>query len=113
MAAYILARVDVTDWDRYGEYVKHTPRVIAQHGGRMIARGADVVHLEGAEDARRVVIIEFPTLAQARAFYDSPEYAPVRALREGAGAASIIAFEGYPEAAWLESLAASQARSLP
>ena len=63
MTAYILARVDVRDWDRYGEYVKHTPRVIAKFGGRFLIRGGDAVTLEGPAETLRIVLIEFPSLA--------------------------------------------------
>ena len=78
MAAYILAHVRVTDWDRYGAYVRHTPRVIAEFGGRFLVRGAEPVVLEGEADSRRVVIIEFPSLELAQAFFASPQYARVR-----------------------------------
>lgn len=68
MAAYVIAKINVTDWDRYKEYAKGTPGVVAKYGGRFIARGGDVVTLEGPEEIRRVVIIEFPSLEKAKAF---------------------------------------------
>ena len=111
--AYIVARIQVSDWRRYGEYVKHTPRVIAQFGGRFIVRGGAATVLEGADDGLRTVIIEFPSLDQAKAFYASPEYAAVKALRQGAGTGIFIAVEGYDQAAWAEVAAASQALDPP
>ena len=110
---YILARIQVTDWNRYGEYVKHTPRVIAQFGGRFIVRGGDTTVLEGADDGVRFVIIEFPSLDLAKAFYASPEYAAVKALRDGAGTGTFVAVEGYGLAAWAAALAASEALPAP
>jgi uncharacterized protein (DUF1330 family) len=111
--AYIVARVQVTDWGRYGEYVKHTPRVIAQFGGRFIVRGGEATVLEGPDDGLRTVIIAFPSLEQARAFYASPEYRAVKALRDGAGSGTFVAIEGYDTDAWAQSLAASQALAPP
>ncbi len=111
--AYIVARVEVSDWDRYRQYMAHTPRVIAQFGGRFLVRGGEAVILEGPDDGLRTVILEFPSLEQAKAFYASPEYGAVKALREGAGTGSFTAVEGYDPAAWAEALAASQALDPP
>jgi uncharacterized protein (DUF1330 family) len=109
MTAYLIARVNVTDAEKYREYVKHTPRVVALHGGRFIVRAMESVTLEGPEQKLRTVVMEFPSLEHARAFYHSPEYAPVKALRAGAGDAQLIAVEGYPRAEWEAALAASEA----
>ncbi len=113
MTAYIIARVEVRDWDRYLDYMKHTPRVIARFGGRFIARGAEIHTLEGPPETRRVVVIEFPSLERAEAFYASDEYAAVKALREGAGEGQFMAVNGFDPAAWAEMLAASQALDPP
>ncbi|MEM7032074.1 MAG: DUF1330 domain-containing protein [Chloroflexota bacterium] len=94
MTAYIIARVNVTDMAQYQEYMKLTPDAIAQHGGRFIVRGGEMVTLEGPEETNRVVLVEFPTLEQAKAFYHSEEYQAAKALREGAATASFIAFDG-------------------
>ena len=65
MSAYIVAHVDVKNWVAYREYMRHTPRVIHQFGGRFIARGGEMVTLEGPEETLRIVLIEFPTLDHA------------------------------------------------
>ncbi|MBW2470208.1 MAG: DUF1330 domain-containing protein, partial [Deltaproteobacteria bacterium] len=65
MAAYMIARVNVTDWDKYNEYIKVTPDIIAQYGGRFIVRGGETVTLEGPEEKWRIVVVEFPDLARA------------------------------------------------
>ena len=67
MPAYLVARVNVRDWTKYKEYMRHTPRVIAQHGGKFIVRGGSKITLEGPEDDLRLVVIEFPSVAQAQA----------------------------------------------
>jgi uncharacterized protein (DUF1330 family) len=94
MSAYLIARVDVTDWLHYKEYMKITPGLIARFGGRFIARGGEMVTLEGPEETRRVVIIEFPSIDEAKAFYHSADYKYARTLREGAANAQFIVIAG-------------------
>lgn len=112
MPAYIIARVEVTDWDRYREYVARTPACLAAYGGRFIVRGGETVHLEGAHEPGRVVVTEFPTLEAATAFYHSPEYTELRKLREGAATATFFAIDGFPVEAW-EALAGLSPSSGP
>ena len=107
MPAYIIARVDVQDHQRYAEYTRHTPRVVGQYGGRFVARSPQVETLEGEPETRRVVVIEFPSAEDARTWYESPEYTAVKRLREGAGDGQFVIVEGYPDEDWQTALAAS------
>jgi uncharacterized protein (DUF1330 family) len=75
MAAYVIASIEVTDPATYDEYRKGVAATIAQHGGRFLARGGAVEHLEGSFIPKRVVILEFASMAAAKAWYASPEYA--------------------------------------
>jgi len=92
--AYIVVQVDVTDPQRYAEYAKLSPDIIARFGGRFLARAGKTVTLEGPAARNRVVVIEFPSLQKAQEFYHSPEYTAARKLREGAATAQFIAVEG-------------------
>ncbi len=94
MPAYIIARVEVTDASRYQEYTKLTPAAIARYGGAFIVRGGKTVTLEGEPETRRLVVIEFPSLDRAQAFYDSPEYRAARQVRAGAAISQFLAVEG-------------------
>ena len=47
MSAYVIGLVEITDLQQYREYMKHTPRLINQFGGRFVARGGEAVTLEG------------------------------------------------------------------
>ncbi len=94
MPAYLVARIRVTDPEKYRGYMALSPAAIEKHGGRFLARGGEVVTLEGEPEERRVVIVEFPSLEAARAFYDSPEYREARAAREGAAEAQFFVVEG-------------------
>jgi len=94
MPAYLIGRVEITDRERYAEYMKVTPAVIERFGGRFIVRGGDVVTLEGPPETHRIVVIEFPTLDQAKAFYNSDQYLEAKKLRQGAATAQFIAMDG-------------------
>ena len=94
MPAYIVARVDVADPAQLKDYMAATPPIIAKYRGTFIARGGRTVTFEGPNESRRIVLIEFPALADAEAFYHSPEYAEARRLREGIAVAEFIAVEG-------------------
>ncbi len=94
MAAYLIARVNVTDPEKYEGYKALSPGAIAAYGGRFLARGGETAVLEGEPEERRVVIVEFPSLEQARVCYDSPEYQEARAARAGAAEAQFLIVEG-------------------
>jgi len=94
MAAYFIARVDISDREKYGRYLKEAPAIIEKYGGRVIVRSENPVALEGPDEKRRIIVIEFPSLEKIREFYDSPEYRRARTLREGAADGEIIAVDG-------------------
>jgi uncharacterized protein (DUF1330 family) len=94
MPAYVIARVQVTDWERYKEYTALSPATIAQYGGRFIARGGDVISLEGPPETHRVVILEFPSLERAQEWYHSDEYQAVKQIRAEVATASLVAIDG-------------------
>jgi len=95
MPAYIVARVQVTDWERYRQYTQATPGAIDKFGGRFIVRGGETISLEGPPETARLVIIEFPSVEHAKAFYASEEYSQAKKLREGAATGQFLAVEGY------------------
>ena len=94
MPAYMIARVNGTDWDQYSEYRKVTPGIIAMYDGRFFVRGGEMVTLEGPEEKWRIIVVEFPDLAKAKEFYYSPEYTDARKKREGAALAQFVAIAG-------------------
>jgi uncharacterized protein (DUF1330 family) len=94
MAAYLVVDCKVTDASRYEDYKRLAQAAIARHGGHYLVRGGETVVLEGGWHPNRVVVVEFPSLQQARAFYDSPEYAAARVARQGAAQMSMIAVAG-------------------
>ena len=100
MTAYIIADVHITDPDTYWTYRSQTPPIVEQYGGRFLVRGGEVQTLEGDWPAGRVVVIEFPDLAAAKRFYESPEYRKIIGFRHRAADSRIILVEGYTEKGW-------------
>ena len=72
--AYIVGNNTILNKDGYSDYAKKVPETIKAHGGRFIARGGDTVLLDGEPKGKRNVIIEFPSIDTAKAWYFSPEY---------------------------------------
>jgi len=94
MPAYIIADLTVTDLPTMEEYRKRVPPTLAKYGGRcLVGRGAHHT-VEGDWKPSRLVILEFPSMEQARRWYDSEEYREPKAMRLGAGRANLIMVEG-------------------
>ena len=73
MGALWIAHVDVTDDQKYAEYIKVASVVIPEHGGTFIARGGKFVQFEGRERGRNVVA-RFPSVEAAENAYNDPRY---------------------------------------
>jgi uncharacterized protein (DUF1330 family) len=95
MPAYIIARVEVTDWPKYRQYTLATPEVIERYEGKFIVRGGQMTTLEGEPETRRLVVIEFPNMVKAQEFFLSPEYSRVKELRARAAIGQFLAVDGY------------------
>lgn len=93
MSAYWIAHVTVTDPEAYKGYQQRAAPVFAAFGGVFLARGGDSEVVEGPALDRHV-IIRFPTLADARACYSSPDYQDARRFRENAAIAHVTFVEG-------------------
>ena len=94
MAAYVVAEVEVTDPVVYEEYRKLVPSTIAKYGGKYLVRGGAVDVKEGGWQPKRLVVLEFASMDQARTWYHSPEYAPALALRAKAARSKVLLVEG-------------------
>ena len=93
-AGYLIANVRVTNPDQYAEYRKWSTAAFEAHQAEICVRGGAVEVIEGDWVPERVVIAKFPSVAAAKAFYDSPEYGKARAAREGAAIMRLVIVEG-------------------
>ncbi len=96
MPAYVINDMEITDPERFEEYKRLSPPTVAAYGGRFLARGGEVMALEGAWQPRRLVMLEFPSVDQAQAWLNSPEYAPARTLRQLSANSRMVVIEGMP-----------------
>ena len=94
MAAYVIVDLTVTDQPTMDEYRKQVPATVARYGGRFLVRGGAHQTVEGDWKPNRVVVLEFPSMEQAKRWYDSEEYRAPKAQRIRAGRTSMIMVEG-------------------
>jgi len=98
MPAYVIADIEVLDPVAYEEYKRLAGSTPAQFGGRYIVRGAPVQVVEGTWSPKRLVILEFPSLEHAKAWYESEAYGQAKAIRHQAARSHLIFVEGVPPA---------------
>jgi len=89
-AGYVIAQVDVTDSAGFEVYRGLVPATIEQYGGRYAIRGGQVTSLEGGWDPKRLVMLRFPSADQAQAWWESPEYAEAKALRQRTARTNLV-----------------------
>jgi uncharacterized protein (DUF1330 family) len=94
MAAYVIANVNVQDATLFEEYRRRVPETLAKHGGRYLVRGGPHQTLEGGWTPSRVVLLEFPSLEQARRWYESDDYREPKALRMKCALTDVVLVEG-------------------
>lgn len=94
MSAYVIVDIDVIDAEAYKEYVKLAPATVSLYGGRYLVRGGNNETLEGDWHAKRLVILGFESIDKAKAWLNSPEYAPVRTLRHRYAKTNMVVVEG-------------------
>lgn len=94
MTAYVVVDIDVKDASTYKEYVALAPASVQAHGGKYLARAGRTERLEGEWMPKRLVILQFETIEQAREWLDSVDYAPVKKLRHRAAHTNMVVIEG-------------------
>jgi uncharacterized protein (DUF1330 family) len=95
---YAVAEITVTHPVAYKKYLAAVTPVVAQFGGKYLVRAGRVIPLEGQAPAGRFIVIEFPSLAVAQQFEDSPQYKAIAPLRKKASRTRLFLVEGAAEA---------------
>ncbi len=93
MAAYIIARIEVTNLEAYKAYAAKTPELAESFGGKFLVKAGVYEQIEGSGPDRHVVI-EMPDMATARAFYNSPEYQKILPIALGNSTRDLVIVEG-------------------
>lgn len=94
MAAYMIVELEITDAAGFERYREMVPPTIAAYGGRYLARGGAISPMEGGWEPTRITVLEFPSVERAKAWWDSPEYAEAKALRQRTADTKMIIVEG-------------------
>jgi uncharacterized protein (DUF1330 family) len=92
---YWIAHVEVTNPERYKDYVAANAAAFRKYNGRFLVRAGESVAPEGSLASRRHVVIEFESYAEAMACYESPEYRAAAKLRQDASTGDLVIIEGY------------------
>lgn len=96
--AYVVAEIQITNPGEYDAYRKLSTAAAEQYGGRFLARGGEREQREGEDELHhagwRTVVLEFPSMQQARTWYDSPEYSKARAIRQANSVGRLFIVEG-------------------
>jgi uncharacterized protein (DUF1330 family) len=95
MKAYIIVDVTIHDAERYEDYKKLTPASLLPFEGKFVVRGGKAQTLEGDWEPGRIVVLEFPNTAKAKAWWDSEMYAPAKALRQATATTQMLLVEGW------------------
>jgi uncharacterized protein (DUF1330 family) len=97
MTAYVIVEIDVFDPEGYEEYRRLAAPTVINSGGRYIVRGGKAETLEGDWDPKRIVVLQFDSVEQAKAWWGSVEYEPIRQIRYRTANSRMIVVEGVPE----------------
>ncbi|MGD9538761.1 MAG: DUF1330 domain-containing protein [Alphaproteobacteria bacterium] len=94
MPAYLIAENEVHDPQMMKAYLEKVGPTVAAYGGKTLAAGGEIAHMEGSWRPKRVAVLEFPSMAAAKAWYNSPEYQEILPLRLNASNGSLIFLDG-------------------
>jgi uncharacterized protein (DUF1330 family) len=94
MPAYVVVDIHVHDPARYEEYKRQAAPSVTAFGGRYIARGGAVTKLEGDWMPARFVLLEFPSAARAKEWWNSELYRPIKAIRHATARSNMVLVEG-------------------
>lgn len=97
MPAFVFVEINIIDHKLYEEYKKLTPKTVSDFGGKFIVRGGKTEVLEGDPSHNRMVLLEFPSIDAAQAWWNSQEYTRARLIRQRAATTRMILLEGSSE----------------
>ena len=95
MSVYSISSITVKDWDIYQEYMEKVPAVIEKYGGKYLVRGGNIIADDTTWNPQRIVILEFPSVDNMKAFASSEDYKPIAALRHKAADTESFSVEGF------------------
>lgn len=94
MAAYVIFDVEIRDMARYQEFMAGVKPALDAVGAKYLARGGAHKVYEGDWQPRRIVVLEFPSLAAWEEFYNGPVYQGLKSIRDACSSARLVGVEG-------------------
>ena len=94
MSAYVIFDVEIRDPARYQDFMKAVKPALDAAGGRYLARGGEHKVYEGDWQQRRIVLLEFPSVAAFEAFYNGKVYGDLKGIRDECSSARLVSVEG-------------------
>jgi uncharacterized protein (DUF1330 family) len=92
--AYVICDIDVHDPQEYAAYRALSTVAGEKYGATFLIRGGATTTLEGDWSPTRIVVLEFADTAAAQAWWDSPEYAAAREVRQRSAKSNFLLVEG-------------------
>ncbi|HPU50566.1 MAG TPA: DUF1330 domain-containing protein [Burkholderiaceae bacterium] len=94
MAAYVIFDVDIRDMNQYQAFMTGVKPAIEAAGGKYLARGGAHKVYEGDWEPRRIVLFEFPSVADFEAVYNGDVYRGLKPIRDACSSARLVSVEG-------------------
>ena len=94
VAAYVIVEVEITDPERYGQFVERVTETITANGGKFIVRGGAIEVVEGNWQPPRLALLAFPDLQRVHTWLQSPEFRQLESLRKNSSNVNIVVVEG-------------------
>jgi uncharacterized protein (DUF1330 family) len=94
MPAYVIFDVEISDLARYQEFMAGVKPALENAGARYLVRGGAHKVYEGDWEPRRIVLLEFPSVAAWESFYNGPTYQGLKAIRDACSSARLVGVEG-------------------
>jgi uncharacterized protein (DUF1330 family) len=93
MAIYYISQHYIRDRAVFEDYLNRNYALIEAAGGSYVSSSASPFLLEGTRKPDRVAIVKFPDMAAVRRWYDSPEYQPLKAIRQSVAETTMLLLE--------------------
>ena len=94
MSAYVIVDSEITDQAVFNDYLERVPAVVQAHGGKYLVRGGAIEIVQGDWTPRRLVVMEFETVEQARTWQNSADYAELKGLLNRSSNTAVVIVEG-------------------
>jgi uncharacterized protein (DUF1330 family) len=94
VSAYVIFDVEIHDPAQYQAFMQGVKPALEAAGARYLARGGAHKVYEGDWVPRRIVLIEFPSVAAWEAFYYGATYQGLKAIRDACSSARLVSVEG-------------------